>query len=1178
MSTLDSTRFEFSGHQLVEASAGTGKTHALTNLYLKRVLQGAPVEQILVVTFTNAATDELRGRIRRRLQQAHLAVRDERWSDPDLAAMLAHLALTPESAEQRLRGAVVAMDEAAIYTIHGFCQRALGEFAFYSGMQYEVEFVTDEQQLLLETVHDYWRTQFYPLTTAAMSAVTQKWTTPDQLLAAIRPYLSRQLLIDTGSEDIDDGDLEAAVGNLNDCRSQLIEAWFDQGETVHEWLLRHRDALNRQTYSDKWFDRLPTTWQAFVDSNAAGCEIDQRLTLSTLSQRCKKGRTLPAHPFFALAQTLADQQQDLQLLADRFQRQQLRDAIEKVRDSYTLRKRQRGVVTADDLLTLLFEALSGDRGKLLSDRLRQRYPLALVDEFQDTDPLQYQIFNLIYAHSSASALTMIGDPKQAIYGFRGADIFTYIHARRHIPARHRYTLDTNWRSTATLVHAVNTLFQRRDAAFIYERDIPFIPAHTPEQNSQMPGQSGEPGALEFWLLERPEDDKSQSKALAKQVAYERAARAVASHISALLRPGGRQADQDHGPVPARDVAVLVGTHHQARLVRDALRAVGLGSAYIGSEDVFQSTEARDLDQLLTAVADPGNRSALRSAMAVPLLNETSLSLYQSFHQDGFWNPIMQTFADLHQIWLTQGFMGMFQNLLQHLEIPQRLVRQPDGERALTNLLQLGELLQSVSLQHHSMDDLLSWYRERLLLGDTGDAAKLRLESDESLVQIVTLHRSKGLQYPVVYLPFLWHCKPVGDGECLYHDDSDALVLDLAGSGQVRADRERLAEDVRLLYVALTRAQRRNFVVWGHIGHKGGASHSALAWLLHSRADPQQLEQEPLNAMLGMRDADVRSDLEDVARVSDGAIAVRSLPEPEQARQAIIAETPAGLQAQAFEGAIDTLWRVSSYTGLTRGVHNPVDHDNVSSDLEPEIAAQGVFAFPRGAHAGNFLHAVLEQIEPGAFEPTTLEPHLDRLMPRYGIGENWRQELLAWLQRILRTPLDDSGLRLDAIARGHCRAEMGFWFSCAAFQRRHIEQLLRKYRDAEVPQLAFSSMEGMLTGQIDLVFEHDGRYYLADYKSNHLGNRASDYRYPQLLSAMHHHLYDLQYLIYTLALHRYLATRLPGYQYKRHFGGVFYLFLRGMDGSGNTGVYRCRPDLEIVAELDAVFGAGARNAH
>lgn len=1192
--SLDPATFPLSGLRIIEASAGTGKTYAIANLFLRLVAErGLGVEQILVVTFTRAATEELRGRVRERIRQA-LAVL-EGTEDTDDEFLLTLKERSGEIGTERLGKALACMDEAAIFTIHSFCQRVLTDNAFESGAGFEAEFVNDDQEYRLQAIRDFWRRHCYPLSLELAGWVTQEWFTPDELLNDLsNAFVHHRLRILPEVES----DAQAVLAELRPIKDEAAVLWRGERESLVELLSSYKGLSHAQKHHARDIvQTVAASFDAYFGEQETGLSLPAGFELFTVSRiaeamnpsALKKGVPPPQHCFF-------DSCERIQALAGSFRRDFLvglqARALAFCREEIRARKAAANVLAPDDLLQLTHHALHGQEAERLAACIRSAWPVALIDEFQDTDPVQYEIFHRVYADKKDTALIMIGDPKQAIYGFRGADVFTYLSAAQAVACdAGRFSLDTNWRSGAALVRAVNVLFST-GRPFVLDQAIGYQPVQAAGKADERSLRvRGDPeAALHFWHLPTTEENV-WGKVIPGTWYKPAIADGCAAEIARLLNLGrAGAATLGDRPLQARDIAVLVRDRRDARHIQEALRTRGVGSAFITRESVFESEEAGWLLAVLEAVLAEGEEGGLRRALAGPVLGWDAARLERLAQDEIELEAVQLRFQEYARHWRRQGFMPMFNRLLHGESVPARLLDLAGGERALTNLRHLAELLQSAGREvHGGAEGLLRWYREELLAGRAeSEDAQLRLESDENLVQIVTVHKSKGLQYPLVFLPYPWRSRPLTDKKTkrlLFHDADGHLTLDLGSDAFAEhllpAERERLAEDMRLLYVALTRAEHRVYCTWGNFYQ---AAASAFAHLLHGV--DQDLTKAPPGKALQLNDAVIGARLQALAADHPDCFALVDLPHDPQAQLLPKSTRPTAEAVRHFDRTLADTWRITSYSALIAGredLPERPDYDSLAgvsqADIaEPETEARGVFAFPRGIRAGQCLHGILEVMDFQAGDGPKFRALVRQQLERQGLDPVWEEQVAHWLLSVLAVTLDrETGLRLDAVPAQERVAEMGFYLPLSPLRAADLERLVRDWRGGDSPGLAFGRVQGMLNGFIDLIVAQRGRYYLLDYKSNHLGNSYQDYRPERLDAAVRMHEYDLQYLIYCVALHRYLGKSLTGYDYQQHFGGVFYLFLRGMREGADTGIYRTLPPLDLVESLDRLFRAGGAGA-
>jgi exodeoxyribonuclease V beta subunit len=1181
---------------LIEASAGTGKTHTLADLYLRLILEGdRTVDRILVVTFTVAATAELRDRIRTRLETTREAFLRGAPADPTDAVLVGLLARIGDhdAAARRLARAVQGFDEAAILTIHGFCQRVLKESAFESGQPFEAELVPDEGELLQEVVDDFWRKTLYPGPRLLVGYLLREGWTPEGLVKTVRPYLRRMsLLIRPPAPPAVGQEAEPLYAE----RYRETRVRWETDRAAIETLLRNQTSLSGVKYPPRSLPAWFTEIDAFLrpaEPHVAWCARIEKFSASALGAAVKKGGTPPTHPFFSACDRLTEAWRSLAAyLAFRKRTLEL-ELLDYCRKELALRKERRQLAAYQDLLLRLDQALGAPHGTALADGLRRRYTAALIDEFQDTDPVQYSIFRQIYG-GSRLPIFLVGDPKQAIFGFRGADIFAYLAAGRDAEAIR--TLDRNWRSAPELVQAVNALFGGARESFLFPT-IEFHPVRPAERERKPLRVTGDDEApLRIWCLARADGHEPTPKGKATDAAIQ----ATVAEIARLLAAAGRnEARIGEAPLRGGDIAVLVRTNAQADRVRTALLARGVASVQLGEASVFASRETAEIERVLLAVAQPGREPIVRAALATDLFGVDGNGLEALGEDEAAWETRTNAFLTYQALWRDHGFVQMFRRLMKAEGVAARLLAFEDGERRLTNLLHLVELLQAAAAADHlGMEGLTDWLAARRRNEETTpEEAQLRLESDENLVKIATVHKSKGLQYPLVFCPFLWDVSLRSADEglgVLFHDPDagDRVTLD-AGSGrieeaQAQAEREALAEHLRLTYVALTRAEHRCTVVWGNIN---GGELSGLAYLLHQPADlpPRANRAASIRERAkGLGDQEVQADLMRLAARAGGTIAVERLSPTELPPTAPALPAPESLQARPFGGTIPRGWQITSFSGLAAGSHREAPDYDAARAPEPGGRAfvpgqspADIADFPRGVRAGIFMHALFASLDFARADRAAIEAAARQVLREHGFDVAWHGAVADMVERVLRTPLSlTADLCLARVDRAERLDELTFHYPVAHLDPRRLTALLRAHGhggsfDSRIRELTFDPVQGYMTGSMDLVFQAGGRYYLADYKSNWLGAGPDAYRAERLSQVMARETYDLQYLIYTVALTRYLSQRLPAFRYERDFGGALYLFVRGMDPARGPdyGVYRDRPSEALIMALDLYLASG-----
>ena len=1192
LKNLDSSTIPLSGKHLIEASAGTGKTYNITRIYLRLLLERElTVEQILLMTFTKDATQELRGRIDSFIRDALNNWESLCESDSYFRAI--DEKVKPDKRQFLLKRALLFLDEAAIFTIHGFCQRVLNQHAFSSDLPFNANMAADTQEITLQACQDFYR-QLAKKKAQDFLLLSEFWATPNSFISSFSKAIghdSELALIEEAS--IADNFIALAKQAKTDLENNqslieealiLVKKGADQEKRrselaeLHTWLtsLINIDVEKRKDEL-RHLVKMP---DAFIDG--------RRYSRSTFKVELQLA--------FEQINSLKEQAKKIVSKLNKAKAYQLvKHGIYQIRHQVITDKQRLNMLDFDDLINTLAQCLSSQSNQnddadsvgQLANTLLSQYPVALVDEFQDTDPKQFGILQSIYygkyASKAQAGLYLIGDPKQAIYGFRGGDIFAYLNARSG--CEYHWLMDTNWRSTPEMISGYNQLFadkgsDKKNQSGVFGYGIPYLPVLAGKQSKTSAEPEGEANNRALQFIHFTADTEQKTEKIA-QSARSIMATWCAAEISQLLANGSR--------VRPKDIALLVRDGSEARDVKEALKNAGLDSVYLSDRaNLFHSEQAKQLLNVFKGILFLEDERLFVAALASNLLGFTADKLQQLQENEQAYQGLKFSFVDYRQQWQRQGFITMAISLMhQHFVIVNE-----NKDRRLTNVLHLFEILQAASQRHHQPHALLHWFEQECNQEKPETEAELRLESDGDLIRIITQHGAKGLEYPYVFIPFATrHKNPLKFGNksvsyIEYHNEQGELTLSLDGSSAAKKTMsdEAYAESIRLLYVAVTRAEQRCYVLTScfdqyHLSPLG----KTLQWqddesilqsiqLLISQA-PEAISFTQLSLDTDDWLLAAQTDLKE--RINDN----------EQ------------LSATQFKGNIERDWWLSSFSALTRnirhaGISTP-DRDSEQAQEDHTTPENDIrFNLSKGAHTGNLLHDILETSD--FIEPNWQES-MDRPLANYGglKGKDdhqfSEQDLIHWLDDVLQTPfIDGQGQTngfLSDIEWNKTMRESEFYFPMNATSSYVLANLLTDHRNQQLTSgvtsvqavpvnlPSYKKLFGMMHGFIDLVFEHEGKYYVCDYKSSHLGDNFSDYSAQALRLNIENNYYDLQYLIYSLALHRYLTANLENYDAEQHFGGIYYLYLRGMSAlpeAANAGVYHRKISKDELVALDELF--------
>ncbi len=1193
LENLNAAKVPLSGKHLIEASAGTGKTYNITRIYLRLLLERElSVEQILLMTFTKDATQELRGRI-------DVFIRDALTNWHQLCEDDSYFKAISERVEYNkvqflLKHALLYLDEAAIFTIHGFCQRALSQHAFASGLPFNATLSTSSGEIVLEACQDWYR-QLAKQSRDDFSLVAQFWPQPSSFLRSFGKAISQQSELSTI-------DSQKIAVDFIDLAKQASKALIDNESLLQQGLLSHKNAQEQEKRTQMlaslhaWLEQVKACFDDVSLLDAVQMPMPDYLLNGN---RHPKAFKVQLAEVLRSCKSIKAQLKNLAKNINRAKAYQLvRVAIYRIRQQVQDKKAQLNVLDFDDLISTLANSLSVEQNSNgLAATLLAQYPVALVDEFQDTDPLQFSILQGLYYNEQAklngAALYLIGDPKQAIYGFRGGDIFAYLSARHSCDSH--WLMDTNYRSSADMIDAYNQVFISKDGQAVdavFGFGIEYQAVQAGKKVEQIVGNDIDEGkALQFIYF-----NQDGEETVTLTFACPLMANWCATEITQLLTTA---------QVKPQDIAILVRDNREAQFIKQALQSAGLASVFLSDRaNLFHCQQAKQLLALLKGILAPENERVYLAALVSGLLGFNAVKLHQLQQDEMAYQALKFAFIDYKKQWQQQGFIAMAINLMhQHFQVPTQ-----DKDRALTNILHLFEILQTASQRFLQPEELVYWFEQQCLLDNINSEleAELRLESDGNLIRIITQHGAKGLEYPVVFIPFASkHKDPLKFGNqnisyLEYHDDKGNLHLSLDGDEQAKAAmaEEAYAESIRLLYVAITRAEKRCYLL---VAPFDKCHLSPLGKTLQWQADNDIAQ----NLQQFVDKTPHATSLSQVAL--DDVKGQERLVEQGLVQQEIDGQKPE-LQLSKFIGKIERDWWLSSFSALSRnlrhgGVSMP-DRDTGLAPFENATKQDNInmlrFALTKGAHSGNLLHDILEHTD---FCNANWRESIKWPLVKYGeLPPTFTEDdLTSWLDEVLLAPLISSAQLNKNVNERFCLADIAlqqslreseFYFPMERASMQGLAKLLTDHRNtfanAEKPSQTgintspsivklphYQSLKGMMHGFIDLVFEHQGKYYVCDYKSSHLGNKFTDYQSEALRVNVENNYYDLQYLIYSLALHRYLKLNVENYNVEKHFGGVYYLYLRGMTNNEQhlgSGVYFRDITMKELTHLDELFSS------
>jgi exodeoxyribonuclease V beta subunit len=1111
---------------LIEASAGTGKTYSIAILSLRLLLEeNIPIQEILMVTFTKAAVAELETRIRAFVRLAYNSSIGIPSHDDTIDFIVNESKRIRGEQETafRLKNAVLFLDETAILTIHGFCQRTLSEFAFETNQVFGSDAMSesDLKEITINEVNRFWRRHVVVIETHLLAYLCPLYLNRVQLIDIIKNVLGGKSLLALAEFDVEVLSNQTQIDTLNQLSGVVDEIEKSRQEAL-DYIWANQAKLQKDVEANKNADAAFS--HLFEDHKLLLTAIIDASSKLYVKKIFKEVLTL-LEP--ALAAELVFTQQ-VQLYVNKIHQ----FAIKEICINVGLEKDRRSLMAFDDMVDRLHDAVVIRKNKFLITALQQKYKAVFIDEFQDTDKKQYEVFNELFG--SSNILFYIGDPKQSIYAWRKADINTYFKAGNAVS--NRYGMNTNYRSSNGIILAQNHFFKPDENFDTFHFDgaedsIEYINVEPPENNEKgtLLYGNNEVVPITFFSNDNIEDIIETT---------------VATVIELLNTPAYQINEKDKKRrVKPSDIGILVRAKDKGKLIKDQLAKYRIPAVTIDETKISDTIEAKELLYVMNAVNDI-NASNINKALLTGLTGyfiPDMLSLNQEL--------VLNQFKNYHQAWVEEGVYVMLMKFMTDYRVKTNLLNQDakNGERRLSNIFQLLELLHKVQIRNEfGPVELINWLQKTIEGQITeGDEFEQRIESDEDAVKIVTIHKSKGLEYNIVMAPFLDMNPKIHDISS-YRDEAtgDYLFANkqiLNDDQSIEIIKQLEQENRRLIYVAITRSKYKCY-----INSNIKTKVSSLKYF------EQAIKQ---STPKGIEFVEENPEIDPDFRFNAG---VKPFPiEYKKATHFSLAQKN---------------WHKLSYTFLN------VDHTHQSKNTVSNIVnPYDEFIFKKlkkGAYTGNLLHYIFEFIHfsDDANWTKTIATALKRLSP--GNTDLYSNFLLEMLQHVTKIPLVCVGesFSLSDLVHEKRINEFEFDFSVQPFLIDQIRQLSTE----EVPLLVKSrgQLEGMMNGKMDMFFEKNGKYYILDWKSNHLGDELTDYANNAVWAAMAENNYHLQYHIYTVALCKYLSSRLPDFNYERDFGGVIYLFVRGMRKDESTGIFFSKPDKSVIDALDGMFSQHA----
>lgn len=1105
---------ELTGSNLIEASAGTGKTYSIAVLVLRLILEKKIlIQDILMVTFTNAAVAELEERIRIFVRSAYRYVQGEEILDETIKEIVDKF--EKEEAKSLLKAAILNLDETSVMTIHGFCQQTLTEFAFETGQLFSSELIADDSQILQEETQKFWRKNITGISTELLTLLVNENLNQSDIQSIVKNHIDGKNYIFFNPDEKYDLNKERQLRIVN----QLTE----MNTVIHQ---KEKELLN---FVHSNFEKLieQGSVNTYVRNNILPKAKNPESLLSEIEEKKTLSNVRKTYPeiidFFEEIDNISENKKEI---AENFIDNLYAFAIQEISVAVKSFMLNHNLLSYNNLIGNLHKALTEKPNWELENALRKKYKAVFIDEFQDTDREQYEIFKT--AFQEKSIIFYIGDPKQSIYAWRKADIATYFQARNSV--QKVYGMNVNHRSTNNFIEAMNLFFLPTDDFdtfnFGNEKDkIEYIKVNSPKENKKGNLVVNNQESLPISITSFSNNDEIYS-GVAQQVLE----LLTSEKHSIFDKNSGKQRE-----IRPNDIGILVRKTKNGWKIKEQLNKLGIPAVTVSDTKILNSAETEELIYVLEAMLD-GKRSTINRALKSSFVNWSTEKILKLDEEEA-----VKKFKEYNESWQKNGIYTTLMNFSKDFEIRSYLLSEKanKGERIITNFYHLAEVLYKIeSRQHLKPVELTDWLKKNKAKDQSSsDEMVQRIENDENAVNITTIHSSKGLQYSIVLAP---------DLDMRYESRYSIINLRKNDGNYITAKRNQLTEEEidehkkqeeqenrRLIYVALTRAVYTCFL-YRNTRYKN----TSLSFFT------DEVRDNPLISTI----------------------------ESAENQGYYISNKQVNIQHKRIVKNFklkENAWQQMSYSGLSAHLALPSKENYTETE---ENYDRFIFKdLRKGAQTGNFLHFIFENLNfsnPDTWQ-YAIDKAISRFIPAKKEDEKFQRNIHIFLNHVMNAELPTywESFKLSSLYSNKMLHELEFDFPVSLFSPKQLENL-RNYGILVSNYYLDKEIEGMMTGFIDLFFEYKGKYYVLDWKSNYLGPALEDYSRKNLEKAMNENNYHLQYLIYSLAVKKYLKSRLgEEFDFDKKFGGVFYLFVRGMRENTDFGVYHYRPDFSVLQKLE-----------
>lgn len=1151
MHALNIFDLPLNGKVLIESSAGTGKTFTIIMVCLRLILgintkyiykKPLSIKKILILTYTHYGSLEIKKKLYEKINILLISCIKKKCLDNTLLKIFKKINNFKKSIKILLK-TKTQINNTSIFTIHVFCKKILDMHTLEFKIPLKYKLLENKLILYKQSVINFWRKYFYKLDFNITKYILYKIKTPDNLFKIIAPWLDGQfpkfLNKPIKKESILLEKFKEIINIINNIKIE----WNNKKNEIISIILSSK--INKRIYNKRnlsiWCNKI-TDWVNEINTTEFSPK-SLKYFRKNIIDKDKQIKYIHKYKIFNLIENFFKKKKILYNYIISF-------ALIKTRKIINKEKKYKNIICFDDLINIINKSIKNKNFKEISKEISKKYPVTIIDEFQDTDYSQFKIFDNIYKKKNIFTLLLVGDPKQSIYDFRNADIFSYIKITSKI--KKKIKLLTNWRSSYNTINGINKLFSKVNQPFILN-DIKYIPSKYNTKNSNLSfilHDKIQP-AINIWYTKKQENNSTNDKiTIAKKCAYKICSWLNYSKINKATITNKNNVSL---PICKSDITILVNNSNEAKIICKVFEKNNLSTLYISKKNnIYSTKEAKDILTILKTIIHPEDINKLKNSLITNLIKVKMLEIKQIKINEKKHYKFIKIFKYYSEIWKKFGIISLFNIMLVNFNLVQKNNILNNNEQKIINILHIGELLHKVYYKIKDENNLVNYLEQKILNNKkTNKNEQIRYNNLDNKIKVMTIHQAKGLEFPIVWIPFI-----LGENKFnknIYHNRNN-FKKTFTCKKNILMEEELLSERIRKFYVAITRSIYNCNVV---------------IKLTKLNKETDLKKKNELNHLINKKTNNFKKYLMKFKKeFKNNEIIVNHFKTKKNIYLDNKKQVKKLKKIYYLTRILNNIPKINSFSSIKKQKPN-----FFNSYIKNKISKNNILTphtFPKGKYYGKFLHKILENIN---FNKQINFNFIKYEIKNIELNEKWTPIIINWLKTILNKPLNNKNICLSNITENEYKKEITFHIKIKKYiTKKLFNKIIQNYDciSAQAPLISFNKLSGILTGAIDMIFCWKNKYYIIDYKSNWLGENKNSYSNKKIINIIINNRYDIQYQIYSLALHKYLKMKIKNYKFKKNFGGVFYLFIRGINNENKNGIFFKKINVKFINKLNKLF--------